>query len=110
MRGVDATTGAALAGLDHLRQSVRDVLATPIGSRVMRRGYGSRLLSLLDAPTSPAWAARARAAALEALDVWEPRLRVDSVAVRRESAGHVAIEVAGEYLPDGRPVLIGVAL
>lgn len=110
MRGVDAQTGAALAGVDHLRQSVRDVLATPIGGRVMRPAYGSRLLALVDAPMSPAWAARARAAALEALDRWEPRLRVDSVDARRESDGHATIEVAGEYLPDGQPVLIGVAL
>lgn len=27
--------------LDHIRQSVQDILTTPIGTRIMRREYGS---------------------------------------------------------------------
>ena len=110
MRGVDAATGGPLSGLDHLRQSVRDVLATPIGSRVMRREYGSRLRELLDQPTSPGWAARARAAAAEALDRWEPRLRVHRVDVRAGSPGRVVVEVHGVYLPDARAVAVEAPL
>lgn len=110
MRGVDASTGRPLAGLDHLRQSVRDVLATPIGSRVMRRAYGSRLRALLDAPASPGWAGRVRAAAAEALDRWEPRLRVDRVEVRRAGDGAIVVEVEGEHLPDGAAVAVEAAL
>lgn len=110
MRGVDAATGAALSGLAHLRQSVADVLATPIGSRVMRREYGSRLPSLLDAPVSPAWAARCRAAAVEALDRWEPRLRVLGVEVRAAAPGRVVVSVSGVHLPDARAVAVEVAV
>lgn len=39
MNGISATTGRPLSGIDHLRQSIRDILTTPIGSRVMRRLY-----------------------------------------------------------------------
>ena len=53
MRGMDANTGRALSGVDHLKQSVRDILTTPIGSRVMRRDYGSRLFDLIDNPGNP---------------------------------------------------------
>ena len=42
MNGINATTGAALSGMDHLRQSIRDILTTRVGTRVMRRAYGSR--------------------------------------------------------------------
>ena len=110
MRGVDAGTGAALSGIAHLRQSVADVLATPIGSRVMRREYGSRLPSLLDAPASPGWAARVRAAAVEALDRWEPRLRVLSVEVRAEAPGRIVVRVDGIHLPDARAVTLEAGL
>lgn len=110
MRGMDAETGKPLAGLAHLRQSVRDVLATPIGSRVMRRAYGSRLAALLAAPTSPGWAGAVRAAAAEALDLWEPRLRVDRIEVRSPAPGRAVVEVEGEYLPDARPVRLEAAL
>lgn len=33
MMGMHAATGSSLTGLDHLRQSVADILTTPIGSR-----------------------------------------------------------------------------
>lgn len=110
MRGVDARTGAALAGIDHLRQSVADVLSTPIGSRVMRREYGSALRALLDAPGSPGWAARVRAAAAAALDRWEPRLRVDRVEVRRAADGAVTVIVEGEHLPDAEAIAVEAAV
>jgi len=37
MTGIDASTGKALGGIAHVRQSVRDILTTPLGTRVMRR-------------------------------------------------------------------------
>jgi phage protein D len=43
-------TGSALDELAHLRQSIEDILTTPIGSRVMRRAYGSQLFELIDQP------------------------------------------------------------
>ncbi|HFL9519799.1 TPA: baseplate assembly protein, partial [Escherichia coli] len=38
----------------HLRQSVRDILLTPQGSRIARREYGSLLSALIDQPQNPA--------------------------------------------------------
>ena len=37
---MNRNTGKAITGVAHLTQSVADILLTPIGSRVMRRGYG----------------------------------------------------------------------
>lgn len=50
MRGMDAKTGKVLEGIDHLKQSIIDILTTPVNSRIMRRSYGSRLLELVDKP------------------------------------------------------------
>jgi phage baseplate assembly protein W len=50
MNGMDNLTGKSLADLAHLRQSIADILTTPIGSRVMRRDYGSRIFQRIDAP------------------------------------------------------------
>jgi len=54
MYGISARSGRKLGGIDQLRQSTRDILTTPIGSRVMRRDYGSRLFDIIDAPYSSA--------------------------------------------------------
>ena len=37
MLGINAHTGQTLAGLDHLRQSIADILSTPLNTRVLRR-------------------------------------------------------------------------
>jgi phage baseplate assembly protein W len=50
MIGMDARSGAFSDDLAHLRQSIADVLTTPIGSRVQRREYGSLLPELIDQP------------------------------------------------------------
>ena len=83
MPGTDSETGKELTGLAHLRQSVRDILTTPIGTRVMRREYGSRLFELLDAPLTPGVLTEIYAAAAEALGRWEPRLRLTRVRASR---------------------------
>ena len=106
MNGIDATTGKRLSGLDHLRQSIRDILRTPIGSRVMRRDYGSRLFQLIDAPMNRSTLLDLYAATAEALATWEPRIRVDMVQATSAEPGRVVLDISGEYLPDGRQITI----
>ncbi|NYZ70451.1 baseplate assembly protein W, partial [Endozoicomonas sp. SM1973] len=50
MQGTHRLTGKPLSNLDHLRQSITDILTTRIGTRLMRRDYGSRLPELVDRP------------------------------------------------------------
>lgn len=106
MIGTDATTGAALGGIAHLRQSVRDILTTPLGTRVMLRDYGSRLFSLIDAPINRATLLDIYAATIEAIERWEPRLRVTSVSASDAQPGSVTLDVVGVYLPDGKEVTL----
>lgn len=106
MQGVDAGTGERIAGEAHLRQSVRDILTTPIGSRVMRRTYGSRLFELVDAPLNAANVAAIVAASAEALDRWEPRYRVRRIQVAAAGDAHLSIDLDGVYLPEGTPLAI----
>ena len=37
----------------HIKQSIADILLTPIGSRIQRRDYGSRMPELIDRPMNP---------------------------------------------------------
>ena len=72
--GMNAETGRELTGLEHLKQSIADILNTPIGSRVMRRDYGSRLFELIDAPINRSTVVDIVAETAEALMKWEDRL------------------------------------
>jgi len=103
MTGVDEETGRHLDGLSHLRQSVRDILTTPIGSRIMRREYGSRLYELVDHPTSDETVMEVYMATAEALLLWEPRL--DLMRVQASvSSGRIIISLEGRYIPDGKEI------
>ena len=104
MIGMSATTGKRIDGLEHLRQSVRDILTTPIGSRVMRREYGSRLYELVDRPMNPETMAELRMATVEALARWEPRLRITQIDIASDAAGQVQLSISAQ-VNDGSEVL-----
>jgi uncharacterized protein len=94
--GLDRATGRGLAGvLEHLRQSVSDILTTPLGTRVLRRDYGSRLPDLLGAPLNQGTVVDAVAATADALARWEPRLTVTRVEVTgADGAGQLALALS----------------
>jgi len=106
MRGIDSKTGKALDGLAHLRQSIRDILTTPLGSRVMRRTYGSRLFELVDAPLNGSTVADIYAATAEALATWEPRLKLRRVQVESHKPGSITLSVIGTLAINGEVVAL----
>ncbi|CAN2142915.1 baseplate assembly protein W [Wolbachia pipientis] len=102
MRGMNASTGKELEGLNHLKQSIVDILTTPIGSRVMRRDYGSRLLELVDKPINRDLTLEIYAAVAEALQKLEQRFKLEKVKITEVKEGKVNISLDGIYLPNGK--------
>ena len=113
MPGMSSTTGRTLDGMDHLRQSISDILTTPVGTRIERRNYGSLLPTLIDHPDNATTRVRIYAAVASALMKWEPRLHLSRVQLASgPAAGRATLDLSGEYLaPTGsRPVNLQVAL
>jgi phage baseplate assembly protein W len=106
MNGTNALDGKPLSGIDHLKQSIIDILTTPLGSRVMRRDYGSRLYSLVDAPMNRGTLSALYAATVEAIARWEPRFQVQKVVATNAAPGSVELSVTGKYLPDGKIITL----
>lgn len=107
MIGMNRETGKALSGIDHLRQSITDILTTPLGSRVMRREYGSRLFELTDAPMNESTLIEIYATTIDAISRWEPRFKVESVSRQNSSEnGKIEISISGQYMPTGKPVTL----
>jgi phage baseplate assembly protein W len=76
--GMNAATGAAISDDDHIRQSIADILTTPLGSRIQRRDYGSRLPDLLDYPIPVILLPLIGATAM-AIQQFEPRVTIASI-------------------------------
>jgi phage baseplate assembly protein W len=96
--GMSRRTGGVLGGIDHLRQSIDDILTTPIGSRVERPDYGSKLPRIVDQPITKGWMSAVQAEVVRAILRWEPRLKVSRVIVESVIDGRTAIVINGEYL------------
>lgn len=108
---MNRSTGLAVAGMDHLKQSVADILTTPLGTRLARRTYGSLLPDLVDQPDNQLTRLRMYAATASALMRWEPRLRVTRVQLASgPAAGQMTLELTGEYVPTGQAVGLSAAL
>ncbi|MEL7966900.1 GPW/gp25 family protein [Vreelandella neptunia] len=111
MAGMNVTTGKHLEGIDHIRQSVADIITTPIGSRVMRRDYGSLVPELLDMPMSDALLMQVYAATVIAVSRWEPRIQITGTrrTVNTQQPGAAVIELQGKTT-DGQPLSVGVPI
>jgi len=110
MIGSSAATGRELSGMNHLTQSIADIILTPIGSRVMRRTYGSRVLDLIDAPTGQPTLVAVTAAVAEALETWEPRYRLDRLRMDQAGAdGVVTLTLIGHLTETGEEAVVQVS-
>ena len=108
---MNRTTGQAIDGMQHLKQSVADILTTPLGTRIARRTYGSLLPDLVDQPDNPLTRLRMYAATASALTRREPRLRVTRVQLASgPAAGQVTLELTGEFVPTGQTLGLSAAL
>lgn len=101
MAGLDRVTGKPLEGWPHVAQSIRVILSTPIGTRVMRRTFGSWIPYLVDAPSTQDTLTRVFVAAATALDIWEPRFILQRVTVINAVPGHLEIDIDGLEILDG---------
>ncbi|EAW4490408.1 GPW/gp25 family protein [Salmonella enterica] len=105
--GMSRNDGQVIADTDHLRQSVRDILLTPQGSRLARREYGSLLSALIDQPQNPALRLQIMSAVYVALNRWEPRLTLDSITINGNFDGSMVVELTGQRNNDA-PVSLSV--
>ena len=96
LSGMSRTEGVAMDGNAHLAQSIGDILTTPLGSRVMRRDYGSMLFDLIDQPLNAITRTLLYAATAIALRQ-EPRFRLEAAKLTGDFArGEAAIELTGQ--------------
>lgn len=103
MIGLDARTGRAQPDEEaHLRASIADILSTPLGTRVMRRDYGSELPYLVDAAANPATRIRLFAATAGALMRQEPRIALRRVRLAVEATGRAVVELDADRVRPGR--------
>lgn len=104
-------TGASLGKLEHIAQSIEDILTTRQGTRVERREYGSLLPELVDQPLNPATRLRLYAATAMALMRWEPRISLAQVELLvGDLSGRAELSLTGVLVDTNEPFNIRTPL
>jgi len=111
MQGMDKNTGKTISGRAHLKQRLDDILTTPLGSRVMRRDYGSRLPRLVDRPINASLKLDLVHATAEAIARWENELILKRVRLSQTEPEHLMLDLEGVETISGEPIRIeGISL
>ncbi len=103
---MNVNTGKTISEIAHIKQSITNILTTPIGSRIMRRDYGSRLFERIDQPINGDLIAEIYSDVVEALFTWEPRFEVEQVTVQSIEKGKITINLEGNYVKDGQKIVL----
>ncbi|EFO4691000.1 baseplate assembly protein [Shigella dysenteriae] len=106
--GMNRATGESISDVDHISQSIGDILRTPIGSRVMRRDYGSLLASMIDQPQTPALELQIKVACYMAVLKWEPRVILSSVTTERNFDGQMLVTLTGQHTDTGQQLSLTI--
>jgi uncharacterized protein len=100
--GFDRRSGLLLTDWAHVHQSLEVILTTPLGSRVMRRDFGSELPDLVDSKMTSRLVLAIYAAAAIAIRRWEPRFRLSRASIVEATAsGRLGLVLYGTYYPRG---------
>ncbi|HBH7053329.1 TPA: GPW/gp25 family protein [Morganella morganii] len=106
--GFNTLTGRGITDIDHVRQSVRDILITPVGSRIARRTYGSLLFRLTDQTDNKAVRLQLISACYSALLRWEPRIQIQQLTISSPEKASIVIDLSGVYAATGQPFSFSV--
>jgi phage baseplate assembly protein W len=104
-------TGGELGEVEHISQSIAEILTTRLGTRVMRREYGSLLPDLVDQPFNDFTRIRVYAATAMALMNWEPRIRLSSVQfVGSSLQGSIVLDLEGTLVDSKESLSLSIPL
>ena len=97
---------------DSVRQRMRAILMTRPGEQLMRPEFGGGLEAYLHDPNTMMTRRRIRDAVHTSIEQWEPRIRLDAVAVDEveDRPSHVRVESAYRLRTTGEAGRLGLTL
>ncbi|ORE90547.1 hypothetical protein ATO13_22616 [Stappia sp. 22II-S9-Z10] len=100
--GADRSTGAPLADWEHVKQSLGVLFTTPLGTRVMRRDFGSELPALIGETMTTGTILKLYVAAYMAVLREEPRFELTRIGINEATQqGRLGLDLEGRYRPTG---------
>ncbi len=88
---ISRETGLPISENEHIIQSLFDIATTEVGTRVMRRNYGSILIPSIDAPLNAITRMQIASSLTLAFAQFEPRAEVRAIQLTADREGRTEI-------------------
>ena len=106
MQGMDENTGRLIGGEEHLLQSIKRIIMTPLGTYPLKPEFGSNVPYLVDKPMTEETILRINAAIVEALYKWEERIETIEVMLDTEGTGNGELSFTLRAVYEGQVVTL----
>lgn len=108
---ISKSTGQIIPSeIERIKQSIQEILLTPLGSRLMRRQFGSDLLKLIDQPLNEVLILRVYAAIYTPLLLWENRISIEQIQVSRLDGGQLEIQLEAVSMTNSQKLNLNIPL
>ena len=99
---------SVLTEIEHIKQSLADIATTPIGSRLMRRDYGTLLANLIDQPISEVLYLKIYSTLYTAYVRWEDRVDISQMNVVDIKNGQLILDIVGFLKTNGNEINMSI--
>ena len=99
---------SVLTEIEHIKQSLEDIATTPIGSRLMRRDYGTLLANLIDQPISEVLYLKIYSTLYTAYVRWEDRIDISEMNVADINNGQLILDIVGFLKTNGNEINMSI--
>lgn len=79
-----------------IEESIKDILITPLGSRVMRPEYGSLIYTLIDRKVDDSFKAKLTRYTAQAIAKWEKRVKLKGVRLNQSKDSKLSLTLIFE--------------
>ncbi|CDG77666.1 phage-related baseplate assembly protein (GPW-like) [Acinetobacter baumannii 107m] len=93
-----------------IQQSIDDIVSTPIGSRIMRREYGSLIPDLIDQPVNEVLILKCYSAIYTAILRWEDRINVSQILNTQVKENGLIFDLEGTSTVTGQNMNLRIPL
>lgn len=101
---LNRTTGKQMSETPHIKQSIVDIVTTLIGTRVMRRFYGTIIPGVIDKPMNEILIMQMQSSIFMALDQYEHRIKIASVYITEPTLeGTFTLNIEGSMKQNNNP-------
>ena len=95
---------------ESIQQAIEDIITTPIGSRVMRRTYGSLIFELIDQSINDALILKCYSAIYTAVSTWENRIDISQIKASGVDGTGLVFDIEVVYKTTGQEMNLRIPL